>query len=228
MNVIYEKTAHFDEEMKSGLMKEKFGEIYLEGQNLNVLASVLNEHFRTNLNTEGQKLSDLDLLIWANVNEENGNSLELMVNDSYPSAQRANIVKRILDILNDYQDNVQVVRITRDSEIDPALVEQLLTTIQDGDVAENVIASIPKLCFIDSETYRRNERIATMIDEFEDVLFQELVNRKIRVNGQAGVLREVKGTWNRYGFFETGVKKNYVNLSLMQKMGTRTIRSLEF
>ena len=151
-----------------------------------------------------------------------------MVNDSYSSDQRASTVQRILEILNDYHENVQVVRITRDSEIDPLLVEQLLTTLQDGDVIENVIGNISKLCFIDSETCRRNERIAMMIDEFEDVLFKELVNRKIRVNGKGGVIREVNGTWNRYGFFETGVKKNYINLSLVEKMGARKIRSLGF
>lgn len=228
MNVVYEKTAHFDEEMKSGIMKEKLGEICIKGQNLNALVSVLNENFKTNQNTEGQKFSDLDLIIWANANEANCKSCDIMVNEIYSSDQRSSTEKRILEILNDYPDNIQVVRITRDSEIDSSLVEQLLITFQDGDVIENVIGNIPKLCFIDSETYRRNERITMMIDKFEDVLFKELVNRKIRVNGKGGVIREVNGTWSRYGFFETGVKKNYVNLSLVEKMGAKTIRSLVF
>jgi hypothetical protein len=65
-----------------------------------------------------------------------------------------------------------------------------------------------------------------MIDQLESRLFEEILNKKVRVNGKSGILKEVNSTYDRFGFYESGARKNYVFLSLVQKMGTRTIREL--
>lgn len=227
MEVIYEQTAQFNAKMKSGLMKEKCSAIHIKGKNIDSLIVALNDSFKTNLNVEGQKFDDCDILIWRNDYDDNSDCFQITVNDKYSSAENHAIVKRIIEIMNTQAKNVQWVRISRNCAVDPLLVEQFLMTLQDGDVFENILEKISKFGLIDSGILHSNERSAQMIDEFESILFAGIVNKKIRVNGKEGILKEVNGNWGRYGFFETGVKKNYAGLSLGQKMGTRTIRELE-
>lgn len=226
MDIIYEKVAHFDEEMKSGLMREKLGEIQIEGEYLERPIVALKQQFRTNLNAEKQKLIDLDLLIWPSDDEEDLNSFQITLGDHCSFEQNQTITEGILEIMKKYQEEVQSVRIFRSCEVDRSRVEEFLITLNDGDVFENTLENVAKLCFIDSGTYLSSSHITQMIDKLERILFEEIVNRKIRVNGKEGVLKEVNGNYGRYGFFERGVRKNYVGLSLVQKMGTRTIREL--
>lgn len=212
MDIIYEKAAHFDEEMKSGLMREKFGEIQIEGEHLERPMITLKQHS--------------DFLIWRSDDEEDSNSFEITLSDHYSFEQNQAIIKRILEMMKNYQDEVQTVRIFRSCEVDRLRVEEFLISLNNGDVFENIMENVSKLCFIDSGTYLSSSHITQMIDKLERILFEEIVNRKIRVNGKEGVLKEVNGNYERYGFFKRGVRKNYVGLSLVQKMGTKTIREL--
>lgn len=227
MDVIYEKAEHFDEEVKSGLMKEKFSEVHIAGNNLERLRVTLKQNFKTNADTEKQSLADLDFFIWPSDNIGDLEVFQITLNDHYSFAKNQAVVEHILEMLGNYPKCVHSVRIFRDCELDLARVEELLVTLNNGDVFENILENISKLCFIDSGTYLSKNYITQMIDKFERILFEGIVNRKIRVNGKEGVLKEVNGDYARFGFFERGVRKNYITLSLVQKMGARTIRKLE-
>lgn len=227
MDVIYEKAAHFDEEMKSGLMKEKFSEVHIMGNDLERLRVTLMQNFKTNSNTEKQSLADLDLFIWPSEDIGDLEAFQITLNDHYSFAKNQAVVEHILEMMRNYPEYVHSIRIFRNCELDLARVEELLVTLNNGDVFENILENISKLCFIDSGTYLSKNHITQMIDKMERILFEGIVNRKIRVNGKEGVLKEVNGDYARFGFFERGVRKNYVSLSLVQKMGARTIRKLD-
>lgn len=230
IKVIYEKSSTFDEDMKSGLMKEKQGEIKIEAKDVTPILITLNKCFKTSLNTK--KASEFDLFIWPPEDESSNDneigSFHITVKDNYSFEKSLPLVNQILSRMNDHVGNVRFVKIMRDCEVDPSRVEQFLNNLKNGDVTENILDNISRLCVIDSETYNSNAKIAQMIDEFEEILFAELVNKKIRVNGKGGILKEVNGNYGRYGFFERGVRKNYACLSLVQKMGARTVREIEF
>lgn len=227
MEIIYDTVAHFEEEMKSGLMREKLSEIHMIAWDIHPLIKTLNKSFKTNLNVGEVNFSELDLLIWPPDEESEPNSFQITLNEHFSSVEREVIIKQILARMNEHPENVEQIRITRDCEVDLTRVECLLNKIKDGDVFENILENIPKLCFIDAKTYQSKEIISQMIDEFEEILFEELINKKIRVNGKAGMLKEVQGDC-RYGFFERGVRKDYACLSLVQKMGAKTIRQIGF
>ena len=227
MEIIYDMVAHFEEEMKSGLMREKLSEIHMIARDIHPLIKTLNKSFKTNLNVGEVNFSELDLLIWLPDKESDPNSFQITLNGHFSSVESDTLAKRILDRIKEHNENVEQIKITRDCEIDLTRVECLLSEIKDGDIFENILDNIPKLCFIDSKTYQSKETISQMIDEFEEILFEALVNKKIRVNGKAGMLKTVQGDC-RYGFFERGVRKDYVCLSLVQKIGTRTIRQIGF
>jgi hypothetical protein len=226
MDISYVKTLDFDKKINSGLMRENFGEIHIAGKQLEPIIAALRYHFRTNLNVEKQRLADLDFLIWYTDDQENANLFQITLSDSYSFKQNQTIIERILEIMKNYPGAVQSVRIFKICEIDRSRVEELLIALNNGDVFENISENVSKLCLIDSETYLSDTHITQMIDKLERILFEEIVNRKIRVNGKEGILKEVNGNYFRYGFFERGVRKNYVGLSLVQKMGARTIREL--
>lgn len=230
LKIIYEKSANFDEDMRSGLMKEKLGEIIINAENITPILSTLNKNFKTSLNT--QKSSDADLFIWLSHdelrNEEGIVSFTITLNNNDFFEKSLSLVNQIIHSMNAHAGNVCWVKITRDCEVDRDRVEQFLNGLKNGDVFENILESVSKLCVIDSETYNSNTKIAQLIDEYEEVLFEGIVNNKIQVNGKGGVLREVQGDCGRFGFFERGVRKNYITLSLVQKMGARTIRELGF
>lgn len=227
MEIIYDRAAHFEEEMKSALMREKFAEIHIIGRDIQPLLDTLNKSYKTNLSVEGINFSELELLIWLPDEESDPNSFQITLNEQFSFAETEALIKEILNRMKEHSENVKQIRITCDCEIDATRVERLLYGIKDGDVFENILGNIPKLCFIDSKTYQSKEGISQMIDEFEVILFEELVNKKIRVNGKAGILKEVQGRC-RYGFFERGVKKDYACLSLVQKVGAKTIREIGF
>lgn len=228
MDVIYDKVARFDEKMDSGLMEEKYSQIQIESWDSAPLLDSLNTRFKTNLNAGGIQISNLELLIWLPDEEGDPNSFQVTINDRYSLGESATIVKEILTQLTKHAEIIKRIRVSRDCEVDSSRVEQFLLDLQEGDVFENILENISKLCLIDSETYNNNKRIALMIDEMEKILFEELVNRKIRVNGKGGILREVPKERGHYGFFERGVRKNYMSLSLVQKMGAKTIREIGF
>ena len=227
MEIIYDMVAHFEEEMKSGLMREKLSEIHMIARDIHPLIETLNKSFKTNLNSEGVNFSELELLIWLPDEESDPNSFQITFSGHFSFIESDALAKQILDRMKEHTENVEQIRITRDCEVDLSRVECLLNEIKDGDVFENILEKIPKLCFIDSKTYLSKERISKTIDEFEEILFEELVNKKIRVNGKAGILKEVQGDCH-YGFFERGVRKDYACLSLVQKMGAKTIRQIGF
>lgn len=230
LKVIYEKLANFDEDMHSGLMKEKLGEIKIRAMDITPLLTTLNKCFKTSLNT--QKASEVDLFIWLPdddlTEEEKIGFFSFTLNDTNTFEKNMSLMNQMLNSLKAHVGNVCWVKITRDCEVDRERVEQFLRGLKKGDVFENILENISRLCVIESETYNGNVNIAQMIDEYEGILFKELLNKKIRVNGKSGVLREVNGDCGRYGFFERGVRKNYVYLSLVQKMGARTIREIGF
>ncbi len=230
LKVIYEKLANFDEDMRSGLMKEKLGEIKIRAKDITPILLTLNKSFKTSLNT--QKTSEVEFFVWLPNDElseeEKIGFFNITLNDTYTFEKNMSLMNQIINSMKAHAGNVCWVKITRDCEVDRERVEQFLRGLKKGDVFENILENISRLCVIDSETYNSNVRIAQMIGEFEEVLFEELVNKKIRVNGKGGVLKEVHGDCGRYGFFVRGVRKNYVCLSLVQKMGARTIRELGF
>lgn len=227
MEIIYDRAAHFEEEMKSGLMREKYAEVHIIGRDIQPLVDTLNKSYKTNLSVEGVNFSELELLVWLPDEESDPNSFQITLNEHYSFAESEAILKEILDQMKEHSENVKQIRITCNCEIDLTRVEQLLDEINDGDVFESILENIPKLCFIDSKTYLSKKEISQTIDEFEEILFEELVNKKFRVNGKAGTLKEVQGHC-RYGFFERGVRKDYTCLSLVQKVGAKTIRQIGF
>jgi hypothetical protein len=227
MEIIYKKSARYKEELKSGLMREKYVEMYIKGREITFLLNALNKSFKTNLSVKDVQFADLDLLIWPPDEEGDPNSIHITLNDRYTSSESEAVVLKILEQMKENEHFVEVVRITCDCEVDSSRVEYFLRGLKDGDVFENILENVSRMCFIDWKTYQSNERIAQMIDEFEEILFAELVNKKIRVNGKSGVLKEVQGDC-RYGFYERGVRKDYDCLSLVQKIGAKTIREIGF
>lgn len=226
MEVNYLKTAFWDEKMKSGLFRERIGEIQIHGTPLEPVMAVLNQHFKTNLSGEQYNLSGLDILIWTNSDEPD--SFQITLDENYSLEQSHTILAKITEALNKHHEMVKEIKISRDCEIDPARVKDFLVSLYSDDWVESTIRSIPKLCLIDANTYLSDNQIKEMIDQLESQLFEEIVNKKVRVNGKSGILKEVNSFYGRFGFFETGVKKNYVFLSLVQKMGARTIRELVY
>jgi hypothetical protein len=204
LKIIYEKSANFDEYMRSGLMKETLGEIKISAEDITPLLRTLNNNFKTSLNT--QKSSDVELFIWLAhdelLSEEKIVSFDITFNNNYNFEKNLSLVNQIIHSINAHAGNVYWVKVTRDCEVDRDRVEQFLNGLKNGDVFENILENVSKLCVIDSETYTSNTKIAKMIDEYEEILFKELVNKKIRVNGKGGALREVQGDCGRYGFFE--------------------------
>lgn len=228
MKVIYDTTMDFEEEMNSGLMQEKYGAIKVVAQDAEVIQAVvktIEENFKTNMGREKLPIKELEFLIW--LSDEDEESLEMTLNEHHSLAKNNTLVRKLLKLITEYENVVEEVRITRDCEINPNRVEKLLNDIDEADIFENILEQIPKLCFIDSQTYLSKEEITRKVDKLEGLLFEELVDKKIRVNGKPGVLKRVDGNC-RYGFFERGVRKEYVCLSLVQKVGARTIHDLSF
>lgn len=224
MEIIYGKSPFWDEKMKSGLFREKIGELHICSNNPEVIINDLKKAFRTNLDVQQFKLSDLDILIW--VIEDEPELLQITFNSKYSHEINQGMLESIIKILKNYNGLVEEIKIFRDCEMDCGRVRDYLTSLFSGDIVENTIENTSRLCFVDSNTYLGDGQIKEMIDQLELLLFTEIVNKKIRVNGKAGVLKEVNDPYGRFGFYERGVKKNYVFLSLVQKMGAKTIREL--
>lgn len=224
MKVIYAKSPFWDEKMNSGLFREKTTELHIRSKNLELIKTNLKKSYRTNLDVEHFKLSDLDILIW--IIDEEPDLLQVTLSGKYSYERTQRMVESIIAAMKNPEGVVQEVIIFRDCEIDSCRVKDFLTSLFSGDVVENTIENTYRLCLVDSNTYLGDRQIKEMIDQLELLLFTEVVNKKIRVNGKAGVLKEVNDPYGRFCFFERGVKKNYVFLSLVQKMGTKTIREL--
>lgn len=228
MDIIYERSSHFDEQMASGLMREKYSGIQVECWEVVPILEALKKRFKTNLTPGDVPFSSLELLIWLPDEEGDPNAFEITFNEQLVRTEGARLIQCLQDEFKEHADSLKRVRILRDCELNPPCVEKFLRGLLEGDIFENVLENISKLSIIDSETYQGNPRISQIIDELEDAFFEGLADKRIRVNGKGGILREVHGDYGRYGFFERGVRKNYVCLSLVQKMGTRTIRELGF
>lgn len=228
MDIIYEKSSHFDERMASGLMREKYSEIQVECREVVPILEALKKRFKTNLTPGDVSFSSLELLIWLPDEEGNPNAFQITFNERLMRTEGERLIQVLLAEFKEHADSLKGIRVLRDCELNPPRVEKFLGELLKGDIFENVLENIPKLSIIDSETYQGNPEISQKIDELENAFFEELVDKRIRVNGKGGILRKVHGDYGRYGFFERGVRKNYVCLSLVQKMGTRTIREIGF
>ena len=224
MEILYAKSPFWDEKMISGLFREKIGELHIRSDNLELIMNDLKNNFRTNLDVTPYKLSDLDILLWI-IDEEPG-VLQITFNSQNSAELTRGMLDSMIELLKKQDDPVKEIKIFRDCVIDSSRVKDFLCSLFFGDSVENIIEHTSRLCLVDSNTYLNDETIKEMVDQLETLLFEEIVNKKIRVNGKVGVLKVVNDPYGRFGFFERGVKKNYVFLSLVQKMGTKTIREL--